>query len=108
MHISLLADILKLLGKFFFQILKFKIISSKMAMREALDNEYVNYPVKFSDRCKLTKTSSILDNLNVQVYEVSFHEYNLKMCTLWKSLKLLLMCFSNKTSGVIGATHIQY
>ena len=93
MCILLLADILKFLGKIFFQILKFKIISSKMAMREALDNEYVDYAVKFSNRCKLTKTSSILDNLNVQVYKVSFHEYNLKMCTLWKAIKAIINVF---------------
>lgn len=43
--------------------------------REALDSQYVDYAVKFSDRHKLLKDSSILDNLNLEVYAVSFETY---------------------------------
>ena len=65
-----------------------------MVSREELDSEYVNYAVKFSDRHKLTKTSSILDNLNIQVYEVSFQNHTIKLCTLWKASNLITNVFS--------------
>ena len=65
-----------------------------MATREEIDNEYVDYEVKFSNGRALKENSMILNQFNLEIYSVSCHQLPESWLCLNQSLLVFFLILS--------------